>query len=453
MSLVGRLMPRTITAQITALVVAAVLLGVGLTTVVLGYIYDLNGRSSPEIQAVSRAARIAVLVKEGTSARSTEERARMTSQARWFGTEVSRLPLSSLEPTPRDTAGPFTRSVKAILHDMWSITALTDRMLPGKPNAIAVPIDQDEALVFEIPHRFFSRNLFLLPTTFAIGVIILIVLFLSLYAIRWITSPLSSIAQAARSFGRTVEIGDPLSESGPREIAQVASAMNDMRGRIHTLVGERTRMLAAISHDLRTPLTRLRLRAERLDEARSRDGMLQDITGINDMIGETLAYLRDSTGTEPIHLVDLPSLIQTICGGFVDVGFRVAYDGPGRLAHACRAQALTRAITNIVDNGVKHGTGVMVTLSSQPPDSVRIDISDDGPGIPENLREKVFEPFFKGDSARPSSDKAGFGLGLSIARDVVRSHGGNVQLLDNHPRGLTVRLSLPAAPSARHSGR
>ncbi|PKU26620.1 ATP-binding protein [Telmatospirillum siberiense] len=437
-----RLLPRTITAQITALVVTAVLLAVGLTTLVLITIFDLNGRGSPEVLAVTRAARIAMLVKEELSPRSQEERALVMAAARWFGIEVERLPLSGLDSDPAAGTNPFVKSIKTILRDSWGIEALADRAPPGRPDAIAVPINGEEALIFQAAHRF-SRNFIVLPTIFAVGAIIVITVFLSIYALRWITSPLSSIAAAARSFGRTTAKEEALSENGPREIAQVAEALNDMRKRVRTLVDERTRMLAAISHDLRTPLTRLRLRAERMDDAKTRDGMLQDITTINDMIGETLTYLRDNGRSEPVHLVDLPSMIQTICDEFGDVGFPVAYEGPGRHPFACRAHALTRAITNVIDNGTKHGPGVFVVLSPQPRGAVRIDISDNGPGIPEPLREKVFEPFFKGNSARPSSERGGFGLGLSIARDIVRNHGGDIRLLDHEPRGLTVRLTLP----------
>lgn len=443
MRLARRLLPQTITAQITVLVVAAVSLAVGLTTLALITIFDLNGRNNPEVLAVTRAARIAMLVKEEEAPRSPEERAGMMTMTRWSGIDVERIPLTRLEPAAVDEASPFVKSIKLILRDTWGIAALTDHMLPDRPNAIVVPLNAGEALVFQTVHRF-VRNVLVLPTTFAIAVVIVIVLFLSIYAIRWITSPLSSIAAAARSFGRTAAKEESLSENGPREIAQVAEALNDMRKRVRTLVDERTRMLAAISHDLRTPLTRLRLRAERLDEAKTRDGMLQDITTINDMIGETLAYLRDNSSSEPVHLVDLPSLLQTICAEFTDVGFPVTYEGPGRHPFACRAHALTRAITNVVDNGSKYGGSVAISLHLLARGTVRIDISDEGPGIALSLREKVFAPFFKGDSARPSSERGGFGLGLSIARDIVRNHGGDIALSNHEPHGLTVQLTVPS---------
>lgn len=203
-------------------------------------------------------------------------------------------------------------------------------------------------------------------------------------------------------------------------------------------------MLSTISHDLKTPLTRLRLRAERSEEGALKDGMLRDIERIDAMIGETLAYLREDARSEPESLVDLPSLLQTVCSDFTDVGNTVAYQGPERFAFPCRPGALTRAITNVVENGTKFASSVVVTLEIGPEGAPRIEISDDGPGIPEALREKALEPFFKGDAARTATARAGFGLGLSIANDVVRNHGGTLALLDGRPSGLTLRIDLPA---------
>jgi signal transduction histidine kinase len=229
---------------------------------------------------------------------------------------------------------------------------------------------------------------------------------------------------------------------GPREIAQVAQAFNDMRKRVRSLVDERTRMLAAISHDLRTPLTRLRLRLERVAQVAERHSMLNDISTIDAMISETLGYLRDGESSEATALVDLPSLLQTICGEFNDVGHDVHYSGPSRLAFACQSRSLTRAVTNIIENGIKHGSSVTVALAQAKPADTCIEISDNGPGIAPELLEKVFEPFFKADPARAPLGARGFGLGLSIARDIIERHGGSITLLNGSPRGLTVSMML-----------
>ena len=234
----------------------------------------------------------------------------------------------------------------------------------------------------------------------------------------------------------------PIDTKGPREIAQVAEALNDMRKRVRSLVDERTQMLAAISHDLRTPADPLaparrtlggrRPKRQHVARYRDRQRHAQRDLGL---------FARRRTLRSPSQLVDLPSMLQTICGEFVDIGFAVSYEGPDRLAFVCRVDAFRRAVTNVVDNATKHGTAVGVFLRMVDETSVQIEICDDGPGIPPELRSKVFEPFFKADSARPSSGR-GFGLGLSIARDIVLRHDGEIELLDNTPSGLKVRLAI-----------
>ena len=205
------------------------------------------------------------------------------------------------------------------------------------------------------PHGFLHNVLFV-QAIGALAIITLSILFLSGYAVRWITSPLSSIASAARAFGRSEDDEPDLSLVGPREIREAAAALNDMRKRVRALVRERTLMLTAISHDLRTPLTRLRLRTERVTEEPVRAAMMQDILLISDMVGETLAYVRASDRPEPAALTDLPSLLETIAAQFLDVGHAVSYRGPDRLTFAGRAQGIGRAVTNVVENGTKYGT-------------------------------------------------------------------------------------------------
>jgi signal transduction histidine kinase len=451
MRLLHRLAPRTITAQIASLVVVAVLLGVGLASAVLFYFfYTGQSGSSPEISASVRAARIAAIVREAEAAPSPEALAQTLKAARSRGGDVEEVSIARLVAAPGAASRHpmMAKLVKATLADIWGIVPLAEAPPSGDGDAIVVKISDDSALVFAAGTRSPLHNFVLVQTTFALAIIVLIILFLSLYAVRWITSPLSSIAAAARSFGQSSEEG-ALSAQGPREIAQVAEALNDMRKRVRSLVDERTQMLAAISHDLRTPLTRLRLRTERLSDVNVRDSMLQDIATINDTLGETLAYLRDGGQQEPVHLVDLPSLLQTISAQFSDFGHDVSYQGPDRFAFACRAHALNRAVTNVVDNGVKHGAVVTVALRIITDALVEIDVSDNGPGIPATLRDKVFEPFFKGDSARASSGRGGFGLGLSIARDIVRRHGGRIELINDAPLGQVVRLYLAGQPGAK----
>lgn len=438
------LLPKTITAQLTGLVISAVLLGVGLSSAVFLYLlsdWDAGARSA--IATSARAATIAAVTMEARNTHAAETLSHIIGTAQWPNMQVVQVPIGQLtcsEPKPHG----FRDSVTKILEKNWNITPLAQTSVTDEDNSLAIAIGPETALVFRtLPYARF-QGFVLLQSAFALATIVFITLFLSAYAVRWIISPLSSIAAAARSFGDASVEDIALSESGALEIVQVAAALNEMRLRVTTLVAERTRMLVAISHDLRTPLTRLRLRTERVVDHRLRDSMLRDIITLDGMLGETLAYLRDGDRSERFTLIDFPSLLQTICAEFCDVGHKVSYDGPYHFAFSCRARALTRAITNIVDNATKHAPAVGITLRIMNRSAIEIEVSDDGPGIPLQLQDKVFEPFFKIDAARTSTSQTGFGLGLSIARDIVERHGGVIILLNNAPQGTKVRVSLRA---------
>ncbi len=441
MSFLRRLAPQTIAAQIACLVVVAVVLGVGMASAALfHFFYFSQAGANADILPAVRAARIAGIVRKAEGAHTPRDLEQMLATARSPAvtvTQVSVQDLASL-PAPDQSETDFVKAIKSRLERNFGVTPLPF----ARDNAIFVKIDGDLALQFESsPTMFPLHNLALIETTCALAVITVMVLLLSLYALKRITAPLSAIALAARSFGGHSDESGALKGAGPREIKQVAEALRDMSERMRNLVDERTHMLEAISHDLRTPLTRLRLRAERLPDVGTQANMLQDIGLINDMVGETLAYLRDGRSGEDARLVDLPSLLQTVCAQFSDIGHVVTYRGPPHFAFSCRAHVLSRAVANIVDNATKHAGCVTVALQSPDERTARIEVSDDGPGIPAALREKAFEPFFKGDTARPSG-RSGFGLGLSIAREIVRGQGGDIELQDHKPHGLTVVLSL-----------
>jgi signal transduction histidine kinase len=452
-----RLLPKTITAQITTLVAAAVLAGVLLTFVVLASLMgNRKARMNPQLKAASEAARIATVVKEAKSTESPAELAEIISRAQSPGgsVEVETRLTTNLRVKPSQGSGhnEFAKRISDSLKSDWGIEPLENATVPDRTDAIFVRLGSDSVLVFQISEYQVAQTFLLVQAGVALSIILVAMLVISVYAIRWVTRPLSEVAEAARSFGRSSNGDRILKLDGPREIAQVAQALNEMRKRVRSLVDERTRMLAAISHDLRTPLTRLRLRSERVIDVAERGNMLNDIATIDAMIGETLAYLRDGGSAEAVMLVDLPSLIQTICGQFNDVGHEVQYSGPDRFAFACRAHALTRAVTNVIENAIKHGSSVAVRLKASVSTDAHVEISDDGPGISPDLMEKVFEPFFKADDARSPSGARGFGLGLSIAREIVERHGGSITLANIVPTGLTVRILLKRDQEAGSRG-
>lgn len=444
MLLLDRLKPRSITAQITGIVAISVVVGVVLVMTIILYFVDSN----PRYSLASLEARIGIVTGLVKAAGSDDEVAAVLATARDMGIEVRRVALADLELAPRGCCRPVNISVLARrLEANWGIDLLEVVPPPGgNPDQAAVSLDGRDALLFEAAFSFSRWVLLVAPSALTLIIVLLFVVLLSFYALRWIIAPLSAVAAAAQSFGRSPDDDRIVPRSGPQEIIQVADALNDMRTRIRALLDDRTRMLAAISHDLRTPLTRLRLRTERLADRGARDGLLQEITRITHMLDETLNYLRRDGRSEGLSRVDLPSLLQTVCAEFADVGHAVTYEGPAHVTWTCRPNILARALSNVVDNAVKHGSVVTVALRVGERTAV-IDVSDDGPGIPSALRDKVFDPFFKGDAARSAANHSGFGLGLSIARDVVKSHGGAIDLIARAPHGLVVRMLLPAETS------
>jgi signal transduction histidine kinase len=265
---------------------------------------------------------------------------------------------------------------------------------------------------------------------------------LGVWAGRALSSPLSAFARAAEDFSLN-RLSAPLPESGPEEIRSAARALNRMRERITMLMNDRTRMLAAISHDLRTPITRLRLRSEYIEDPAQRTQTVRDLDQMQSMLESVLSLLRSESAARPT-LVDIAALLQMVCDQFSDCGHRVTYLGPDRAAFVVRPDEIIRAVTNLVENATRFGTDIGVALVVSG-NQITIDVSDDGPGIPDERKAAMLEPFVRGEEARTMDETAGFGLGLSIAQAIVTAHAGTLQLLDNAPRGLRVRLLLSDA--------
>ena len=272
---------------------------------------------------------------------------------------------------------------------------------------------------------------------------------LGLWAARALTAPLSSFAKAAESFSLNGGAA-PLPERGPEEIRSVARALNRMRERITGLIDDRTKMLAAISHDLRTPITRMRLRSEFIEDETHRSRMLGDLDQMRAMLESVLSFLRNGRRLEAMTLADIASTLQLITDQFGDMGRRVAYDGPAHAMATVRPDDLHRAVTNLVENAVRFGAEAVIRLRVSA-DEFTIDVEDDGPGISDALKQNMLEPFVRGDEARNMDEAAGFGLGLSITNAIVLAHGGTLSLHDRQPHGLVVRIRLPVRQRSERS--
>lgn len=261
----------------------------------------------------------------------------------------------------------------------------------------------------------------------------------------WLTwtvnAPLMRFAQAAERVGLDVHAA-PFPEQGPAQLRRAIRAFNEMQVRLQRLLTDRTLMLGAISHDLRTPLTRLRLRVETDRVADERPKMLADIESMEAMLSSTLSFVRGVDDAEPSETVDLDLALQTVCDLLSDVGEEVDYEGPARCNYRCKPQALMRALTNLVTNATTYGGAAHVRLHRGTAGGFLIEIADNGPGIPDAEKAKVFEPFYRSAGTR-HLDNGGMGLGLSIARSIILAHGGSIELRDADPRGLLVRVVLP----------
>ncbi|MCK1720987.1 ATP-binding protein [Bradyrhizobium sp. 141] len=285
------------------------------------------------------------------------------------------------------------------------------------------------------------------PWLMALMTAFICVTVLSLWAARALAAPLSSFAKAAENF--SLDGGaEPLPERGPEEIRSVARALNRMHERIARLMSDRTRMLAAISHDLRTPITRLRLRAEFIEDEGNRKRMLIDLDQMRAMLESVLSLLRNDRKIEAVTLVDIASTLQLIADQFGDMGHVVHYDGPASATAAARPDDLHRGVTNLVENAVRFGAEVTIRLDMSGTELV-IDVEDDGPGISDARKQEMLEPFVRGDDARTMDESTGFGLGLSIARAIALAHGGELSLHDRAPHGLIVRMQLPLRQQPR----
>jgi signal transduction histidine kinase len=260
-----------------------------------------------------------------------------------------------------------------------------------------------------------------------------------------VTVPLTRVARAAERVG--MDINAPvLAPQGPTQLQRVIKAFNDMQLRLQRLLTDRTLMLGAISHDLRTPLTRLRLRVETDRAIIEKAKMLADIETMEMMLGSGLSFVRGVDDAEAQDAVDLASLLQTACDMISDVGGEVVYVGPERCRYHCKPQALLRAFTNIIMNAVKYGKRARVTLQKTPDSGFLVDIEDQGPGLSNADKVKAFEPFYRAAAAR-ELDSQGMGLGLAIARSVILAHGGTIELCNRKPHGLRVSITLPEASS------
>jgi signal transduction histidine kinase len=264
---------------------------------------------------------------------------------------------------------------------------------------------------------------------------------LSAWTSRRILHPLETLRDAVERLGRA-RVATPVSEAGLGEFGGIARAFNDMQQRISNYVDERTRILAAMSHDLRTPLTRLRMQAEYVSDEHQRAEMLREMSEMEAMISATMSFASQDAEAEASRKIDIAAMLISLSDELVDLGKSAQYTGPNHALAECQPLAMKRAMRNLMENAVKYGDDAEVSLE-ETAKSLTIRIADKGPGIPKDQFEFVFAPFRRIEESR-NRKTGGVGLGLTIARDVVRAHGGEVSLANATPEGgLIVTVTLP----------
>ncbi len=331
----------------------------------------------------------------------------------------------------RDAAARESPAMRAVLdatagdtaHDILTISVrLDDTVWLNVVGAIPKPAASG----------FLWAGAYILTVAIGIGAV-------SVWLVWRVTAPLGAFARAADRLGKNIR-AEPLPEEGPIEVAQASKAFNAMQERLRRLVENRTQLLAAVSHDLRTPITLLRLRAELMEDEEQQAKVLETLSEMEAMVASVLDFSKSTFHDEPQRQVDLAALVGSICDDRADAGANVAFEAPGKVPYICRRMELKRALTNLIDNAIKYGGGARVTVEPTPT-AIEVIIDDDGPGIPEDQMETIFMPFYRIDASRGQG--GGVGLGLSIAQTIVHGHGGSIHLENRPVGGLRARVSLP----------
>ncbi len=437
------LWPGSVAGQIALLIVAAMLVTHAVATLAF---FTLREPWRPDDHPGVAATRIATLARLLDASAPNERDALLRGAARTLPTlRIAPWPAAAPAGTASGALASHT-VVQRVRDGFGRPLAITDLGAADTPPGIRVGITTPEGARFSalVPDddRPPIRQGAIVVTFLFLAVVLSLI---TVWAARALTRPLARLAQAAEAFGTRMNVV-ALPENGPQEVIAVAQALDRMRARVRRLVDDRTQMLAAISHDLRTPITRLRLRAEFIEDDHARTMTLRDLDQMNGLVEAALSFVRDGqTGEErAVTLIDVASLVQTVSDEFADIGADVRIAETRHVLVRGRPEELQRAVTNLVDNAVKYGGGARLRIV-QTGHAVAVEVGDDGPGIPESEREAMLQPFVRGDRARNLDTVSGFGLGLSIVAAIAEAHDGRLILTNRSPRGLTARLELPPA--------
>ncbi|VAW17357.1 hypothetical protein MNBD_ALPHA09-1710 [hydrothermal vent metagenome] len=457
-------MKRLIPDSIAARTLAVLILGLAFSHIISVALYISDRTGGPTFSGGEPiGTRIATIERVITSA-TEAERPRLVEIADAPRLHVTLTPKSAVEARPPGNLPPGglgealtaqlnPANLPALRLQKTSLPAVDLLHGPAPPGTVeesmaeammvSVPLPGGSWLNFAVPVEA-PKPFWSLRFVLSMAVMLLAVAIFSGLVVHHFTKPLATFAAAAQRLGVDVN-APPLPEGGPAEVRLATRAFNEMQGRIRRFVEDRTQMIAAISHDLGTPITRMRLRAEFVEDEEQRSKMLADLDDMEKMVFSALSFARDEADREPHARVDLRTLLQRVCDDAGDAGHPVALEvGNAAVPYSCRPVALRRALSNLINNAVGYGHRARVSLiqEAEATGALLVTIDDDGPGIPPDRQEDVFKPFFRLESSR-SRETGGTGLGLTVARTIIRAHGGDMALSNRDEGGLRVTVRLP----------
>ena len=436
MSLIKRVLPRSLLGRSLMIIVTPLIVVQLISTWVF---YDRHWESVTRWLANSLAGEIAVVIQHLRDFPAAENRAWILEVAQLNMDLGITLKPGAMLPENRGTPGDSIteRLLARALDEMVRRPYTIDPQSGDKPVEIAIQLPEG-VLQVEVPRKRLTSPTTLLFVMWSAGSALVLFVVATIF-MRNQVKPIRRLASAAESFGKGRDVAE-FRPAGATEVRQAAAAFARMRDRIRRQIKQRTEMLAGVSHDLRTPLTRMKLQLAMMPETPEIRGLRSDVIEMEKMVDEYLAFARGE-GTERPTVTSLTALLEEVVQGAARNGTQVTLETDGELIVPVRPNAFKRCITNIVNNAAHYGSTVAVH-AVRDGNTIEITVDDDGPGIPADQRDDVFKPFRRLDASR-NPETGGVGLGLTIARDIVRGHGGDVQLETAPLGGLRARLSLP----------
>ncbi|AWN36167.1 ATP-binding protein [Methylobacterium radiodurans] len=405
-------------------------------------LYRLSATAAADEAFATEIARQLVLAREAVLRRPADQRGAEAGALSSHHFEIGWEPRSAegartTDPILRDLRARILAREPVLGADIVLTLDASDDPLHQQDLHGIVPLPDGSVLTFRSAHA--PSLVRLAPWTFLATAMAILVGGAAVVLMHRIAGPLRDLTRATGRIGHGPIVRVP--EIGPDEIRGIGRALNAAQDRIHRLVAERTQALAAVSHDLRTPIARLRLRLDRVEDEGERQAMAADLADMQAMIDATLAYLRGEADPEPRQVTNVASILMGVADASADAGRDVVYAGPGRALATVRPVAFRRALENLVDNGVRYGARVRIGLEIEP-DALVLRLDDEGPGIPPDMVSRAFEPFTRLEGSR-NRNTGGTGLGLTIAKRAVEAEGGTLGLANRPEGGLRAEIRLP----------